>query len=368
MLELLKKEAFAYKIFGQLLRAFLFSKNLHSKCSLPQFLKQFVQLCHEALTNPGKTIDDVATEALGSDREALSGKVAMVTGANSGLGLQCARVLQSYGCHVIWAVRNVKKAQVALEELQAQEGDKLTGKATILQVDISDLTTVKPFVTEFLSLGLPLHMLILNAGIMAPVKWEATKQGMESMFATNNLGHFLMSELLMPKLEETAKQSSDVRVVILSSGASQMCDGLDLSKCPVPKEEYHEIGDYCVTKAIDAFHARALQKKYEGTGIRATAVHPGIIETGLLAHNPGISSLFYQSKTFAPFRKNIPQGSATTLYCAVSPDVVKQVDEGWFYYYNCAPQYTTGITKPGVADHLVDEVEARQLELVKPYM
>ena len=69
---------------------------------------------------------------------------------------------------------------------------------------------MKPFVAAFLKLNLPLHMLILNAGIMAPLAWEPSKQGFESMFATNNLGHFLMTELLTPKLEETAK-TADVR-------------------------------------------------------------------------------------------------------------------------------------------------------------
>merc|ERR1712110_1293048 len=367
-MEAIKTEAFSYKIFGKLIWEFFTNKNLYSKSTLLQFFKGFGQVCHEALTNDGKTIDDVAEDALGKDNcEALSGKVAIVTGANSGLGLQNARVLQKFGCHVIWAVRNVKKAQQALEELQKAEGE-MTGKVTILQVDISDLTTVKPFVTAFLGLNLPLHMLILNAGIMAPVQWEPSPQGFESMFATNNLGHFLMSELLLPKLEETAKHTTDVRIVILSSGAGSMCSNIDLSKCPVPKEEYHELGDYCVTKAIDAFHARYLQQKYKGQNIYATAVHPGIIETGLLAHNPGFGTLFYSSLTFAPFRKNIPQGSATTLYCAVSPEVIKHVDDGYFFFYNHGPQKAVGICAPGKADHLVEACEKRQLELVKPFM
>lgn len=365
---LLKTEAFSYKIFGKLLYDFFTNQNLYSKSTLAQFFKGFFQVVHEAVTNGGETIDEVAESCLGKGNfTALSGKVAIVTGANSGLGLQNARVLQKYGCHVIWAVRNVKKAQKALEELQAEEGT-MSGKATILQVDISDLTTVKPFVNEFLKLKLPLHILILNAGIMAPVKWEPSKQGFESMFATNNLGHFLMSELLLPKMEETAKTSTDCRIVILSSGAGSMCNQIDLAKCPVPKEEYHELGDYCVTKAIDAFHARALQEKYKGKNIFATAVHPGIIETGLLAHNPGFGTLFYQSKTFAPFRKDIAQGSATTLYCAVSPEVIKHVNEGYFFFYNRGPQKAIGICAPGKADHLVQECERRQLELVKPYM
>eukprot|EP00931_Biecheleriopsis_adriatica_P059985 TRINITY_DN35984_c0_g1_i1.p1 TRINITY_DN35984_c0_g1~~TRINITY_DN35984_c0_g1_i1.p1 ORF type:complete len:372 (+),score=75.46 TRINITY_DN35984_c0_g1_i1:66-1181(+) len=368
-LAIVKNELAAYKVFGKLLYEFAFKKSLTSKVSFLQFLKATLRLAHEAVTDSGQSVDDVAEIALGKGNfSALSGKVAIVTGANSGLGLENARVLQMYGCHVIWAVRNPEKAQAALTDLEAKQGERLTGKVTILKVDISDLTSVKPFVEQFLKLDLPLHFLILNAGIMAPVKWEPSKQGFESMFATNNLGHFLMTELLLPKIEETAKAADQVRIVILSSAAAFMCNGMDLKKCPVPKDEYHELGDYCVTKAVDAFHARYLQQKYQGTNIYAAAVHPGIIETGLLAHNPGYGLLFYQSLTFAPFRKRIPQGSATTMYCTVSPDIPQHVKDGYFFFYNYGPQNAIGISKPGVADHLVESCEHRQLELVKPYL
>ena len=133
-------------------------------------------------------------------------------------------------------------------------------------------------------------------------------------------------------------------------------------------DEYHEIGDYCVTKAVDAFHARSLQKKYKGKNIYATAVHPGVIGTNLLAHNPGYGALFYSSATMWAFRKNIPQGAATTMYCAVSPKIKKDVEAGFFYFYNMGPQYMIGISAPGVADHLVDECEKLQRDLVKRYM
>mmetsp|Transcript_36502 Transcript_36502/g.119270 ORF Transcript_36502/g.119270 Transcript_36502/m.119270 type:complete len:204 (-) Transcript_36502:346-957(-) len=126
---------------------------------------------------------------------------------------------------------------------------------------------------------------------MAPPQWEPSKQGYESMFATNNLAHFLVSELLLPKIEETAKTATEARIVILSSAACTMCTSIDLSMCPVPKEEYHELGTYAVTKAIDAFHARYLQEKYRGANIYACAVHPGVIETGLLAKNEGMGTL-----------------------------------------------------------------------------
>lgn len=271
-----------------------------------------------------------------------------------------------YGAHVIWAVRNEKKAQAALAAIEAKEG-KLTGKATILKVDLSDLTTVKPFVTSFLRLNLPLHVLVLNAGIMAPLQWEASKQGFESMFATNNLGHYLMTGLLLPKLEETA-QRAEVRIVILSSAAASMCSGIDVSKVPVPKDEYHELADYCVTKALDSFHARFLQQKYQGKKIYTTCVHPGIIKTGLLSHNPGYGGLFYDSWTFAPFRKGLASGAATTMYCALSPDIPSQVNNGWFFYYNRGPQASMGISKPGVADDLVEKLAQKQHKLVAGYM
>jgi WW domain-containing oxidoreductase len=368
ILQKIRTELQAFKVFGHMIKEFVFNKNLFSKCSLLQYIKSMRLVIHEVFTNNGKSCERVAEDALGKGNfTALSGKVAIVTGASSGLGMENARVLQKYGCHVIWAVRNVKKAQLALEGIREREGE-MSGKATILQVDISDLTTVKPFVEEFLKLKLPLHMLILNAGIMAPTKWEPSKQGFESMFATNNLGHFLMSELLTPTMEQTAQQSADVRIVILSSTAACMCDGFDLSKVPVSKEEYHELGDYCVTKAVDMLHARALQERYKGKNIYATAVHPGIVETGLLEHNFSYGTLFFKSMTFAPFRKDVLQGSATTMYCAVSPEVIEHVNNGCYFFYNRGPQRAIGIPAVGTADHLVEGCEKLQLEMVKPFM
>merc|ERR1712217_296326 len=176
-----------------------------------------------------------------------------------------------------------------------------------------------------------------------------------------------MCELLMPKIEETAKMDEG-RIIILSSAAASFCSGINLSKCPVPEEEYHEWGDYCVSKAIDSFHARYLQKKYHGKNIFTCAVHPGLIDTPLLDHSEGYGSLLFKSLTMAPFRKDILQGSATTLYCALSPDIPKHINDGYFFFFNCGPQHAKGVAKVGVADHFVDDCEARQLELVKPFM
>lgn len=363
----LKNECLAWQSCVKLLGQLCWESKVNTKVSLMQYFAGIFGLICEALTDNGQTCEQVAEACCGKGNfKALEGKVAILTGATSGLGLENARVLMKYGCHVIWAVRNPAKAQYALQEIEKKDG-KYSGKATIIKVDLSDLTTVKPFVRDFLELNLPLHMLILNAGIMAPVKWEASAQGYENMFATNNLSHFLMTKLLLPKLEVTA-ETSDVRVVILSSITASMCSGIDVSKVPVSKEWYHEFADYCVTKAIDSFQARSLQKRYAGSQIYVTAVHPGIINTGLLSHNETFANLFFNSYTLAPFRKGLPSGAATTIYCALSADIPEQVKKGTFFYYNRGPQKSMGIAKPGVADHLVDELEKLQFEMVKAYM
>lgn len=271
-----------------------------------------------------------------------------------------------YGCHVVWAVRNPDKATAALRYMRQADGE-LTGKATILKLELSDLATVRPFVESFLALNLPVHYLINNAGIMAPPEWTASEQGHEAMFATNNLGHFLLTELLLPKVREVAR-SAEVRIIILSSVAGAMCYSLDLSKLPCPREEYHEWAEYGVSKAVDCFYVRHLQRRLSGENVSVCAVHPGVVGTGLGAGNKGLTNMFFGAASLGFFRKNTEKGAATTVHCALSPDVTKQVREGEYYWYNCAPQRPQGIIAPGVRDDLIDGCYERQLELVRPFL
>merc|ERR1712039_181739 len=186
----------------------------------------------EALGTPWcRTCEQVVEDVCGRGNfTSLSGKVAIITGASNGLGLENARCLMKYGCHVVWAVRSPEKAAAVLKTLEEREG-QLSGKATILKVELSDLATVKPFVEAFKALKLPLHYLICNAGIMAPTEWKASAQGYEQMFATNNLSHFLLTELLMPTMKQTAKKDH-VLIVVLSSIAGAACRSIDPAKLP----------------------------------------------------------------------------------------------------------------------------------------
>jgi len=364
-----EEECTALSYFGKLVGDVSQDSAVQQRMDLRSFATGFVGVCGNEAINSWRcpTCEEVVEQACGRGNfAALRGKVAIITGASNGLGLENARCLMKYGCHVVWAVRNPKKAEAALRELEEREG-KLQGQATIIQIELSDLTTVKPFVESFLALGLPLHYLICNAGIMAPTEWTPSPQGFELMFATNNLSHFLLTELLMPKIRETA-ETSQVRIVILSSVAGACCRNVDPAKLPCPREEYHEFAEYGVTKAVDFLHAQHLQSRLGDSNITACAVHPGIIGTSLGSGNKGLTSLLYGGAVTAAFRKSVEKGAATTLYCALRPEVAEQARRGASYYYNCGPQTPLNVMASGSRQDLAERCYERQLELVRPFM
>lgn len=342
---------------------------MSSRISLHTFVNQFaLMLVREGLTNPRLTCERVAQECLGAGRyHALKGKVAIITGASSGLGLEQTRVMLKYGCHVILAVRSPEKAEKLLEELRAKES--LTGRATVLRIDLDDLATVKPFVEKFLALGLPLHYLVNNAGVMTPHEFRASKQGYETQFATNHLAHFLLTDLLLPKLRETRKLTgADVRVVVLSSVGSCLCRPVDLDQMiPPPAETYHGMPEYGISKALNLMHVRELQRRCAADGITCCAVHPGVIKTGLIREGNQDSMNLYESVLFTWMHKDVPQGAATQMYCTLSPDVPEQASRGTYFWYNSGPQRAWGVNAPGVREDLPQKVWAVSEKLVADF-
>ena len=154
----------------------------------------------------------------------------------------------------------LKSGESAVGAELETEGILFSGKATILNMELSDLTTVKPFVPSFLDLKLPLHYLICNSNIMAPTEWLPSKKNFELQFATNNLSHFPLTELLLPKLQETMR-SWEVQVVILTSVAGACCFDLDPQKLPCPIAEYHDAVEYAVSKAVDCLTCPPVAEK-----------------------------------------------------------------------------------------------------------
>jgi len=346
----------------------IFDPKMSSRLGLKSFLVDFVGLLlHEGLTNPGLSCEQMAERSLGKGNlAALKGQVAIITGSSGGLGLEQARVLLKFGCHVVFAVRSPAKAEGLLRELRAKE--QLGGQATILRLDLDDLTSVKPFVQQFLDLGLPLNYLVNNAGVMTPVDFRTSKQGFETQFATNHLAHFLLVELLLPKLSETRAGGAEARIVILSSAACVLCKNISVDQfIPPAKEDYTGTAEYGISKALNLFHCRELQRRCKESGVLCCAVHPGIINTGLTQEKNPSTTLLYESILFRWMHKSIPQGAATQMYCTLSKDVPKEIQQGTCLWYNMGPQRAVGVAAPGVRDDLCAKLYDASLELVKRF-
>ncbi|KAI7743095.1 hypothetical protein M8C21_013589 [Ambrosia artemisiifolia] len=261
------------------------------------------------------------------------GLTAIVTGPTSGIGLETARVLALRGVHVVMAARNVEAAAECKETII-----KGCPNATIdvMELDVSSLESVRNFANEYISKGLPLNILIANAGVMAP-PFSLSKDGVESQFATNYLGHFHLTNLLLDTMKNTAKNcGKEGRIVLVSSEVHRltykggiMFDKLNDEKC------YNSFYAYGQSKLANILHAKELTRrlKEEGVDITVNALHPGVIATNLSRHSSCMSVCLYG--LFKHLQKNIPQGASTTCYLALNPKV-KGVSGEYFADNNVA--------------------------------
>jgi len=254
----------------------------------------------------------------------LTGKVALVTGPTSGIGVETARVLALRGARVVLVARNNEKLQTTKALILAS-----VPSATIdtIVADLSDLGSVQKAARQFLALDIALDLLILNAGIMALPTRCSTTQGFEKQVGTNHLGHFLLTRILQDKL-----LASHGRLVVLSSSAHRFADYSFLSEERLETQPYNEWVAYGNAKAANLMFANEFHRRYsEKHGVSAFSVMPGGIHTGL----QGDVSLWIHFKWLIVtpfFFKSIQQGAATTLVAATTadPDV-----DGGKYFEDC---------------------------------
>ncbi|VFQ79901.1 unnamed protein product [Cuscuta campestris] len=248
-----------------------------------------------------------------------SNLTAIITGGASGIGLEVARVLALRGAHVIIAARNMDAAREAKELIL--KGNNIA-RVDILNLDLGSLKSVKAFADDFKALHLPLNILINNAGVMF-CPFQLSKDGYEMQFATNHLGHFYLTNLLLDKMKETAKVTGvQGRIVNLSSVAHLYTYKEGIRFDMVNDEAgYHEKMAYGQSKLANLLHANELSRRLreEGTNITVNSVHPGIIWTNLMRHSVLFSKIM---KLFTwMLWKNVHQGAATTCYVALHPDL-----------------------------------------------
>ncbi len=245
----------------------------------------------------------------------LRGQVHLVTGANTGIGRVTAIELCRRGAHVVLACRSKERTQAALDEIAALDD---AGAADFLPLDLGSLDSVKACAQAFLAMDLPLHGLINNAGLAG--HQGATAQGFELTFGVNHLGHFLLTDLLLHKL----KESAPARVVNVSSQAHYKAKAIDFEALRKPQNHVVGLGAYEVSKLCNVLFANELARRMEGTGVTTYSLHPGVVASDVWRKVPwpfrGLMKLFMISNE---------EGAQTTLHCAASPEAAEQT--GLFY-------------------------------------
>ncbi|XP_040933779.1 short-chain dehydrogenase TIC 32, chloroplastic isoform X3 [Gossypium hirsutum] len=237
-------------------------------------------------------------------------------GASSGIGTETARVLALRGVHVIMGVRNVAAGRDVKEAIVKEIP---TAKVDTMELDLSSIASVRKFAADFSSSGHPLNLLINNAGIMA-TPFMLSKDNIELQFATNHIGHFLLTNLLLDTMKKAARTSKrEGRIINVSSEAHRYTykEGIHFDKIN-DQSGYSNFAAYGQSKLANVLHANELAKrlKEDGVDITANSLHPGAIVTNLFRHMGPISGLVNIFGKIA--LKNVQQGlglsSRTSCY------------------------------------------------------
>jgi NAD(P)-dependent dehydrogenase (short-subunit alcohol dehydrogenase family) len=264
-------------------------------------------------------------------KKRLDGKVAIVTGSNSGIGYETALDFAYRGARVIMACRDSKKAEQAAKEIIKLTKNK---NVDVEFLDLSDLDTVRSFANKMNETLDRLDILVNNAGIMMTPKWE-TKQGYEIQFGTNHLGHFLLTNLLIDIMVKTGS----ARVINVSSLAHNHFqinwDDINL------KTNYNTIAAYSQSKIANILFTKELANKYGDKGVLCFSLHPGAVRTELMKYaGEGLFRWFpYLLRIVYPFwmivTKSSKEGAQTSIFLAVEDEISKY---NGYYFSDCKPK------------------------------
>jgi len=272
--------------------------------------------CEDVSSEFGRrsTADDVTA---GLD---LSGKTALVTGCNSGIGYETMRTLALRGAHVLGTARTLERGQEACASVE--------GRATPLVLELTEFETAVQCAQQVRAMGAPLDILICNAGAIFDELWHVN--GVEAHFVTNHLGHFVLVNQLLD-LVVAAPQG---RVVIVGSRAHENApdDGIQFDDL-AGESWFATQRAYGHSKLANGLHALELARRLEGTRATANVVHPGVVRTNIARNLPAWQELAFRIAGYL-FLKSSAQGAATTCYVATNPDLQ---DVSGCYFADCNP-------------------------------
>ena len=235
-------------------------------------------------------------------------RVALVTGGSAGIGLEIARGLFHAGHRVVLAVRSREKGEAAASDIAAGAREV----PSVLEVDFASGRSIRSFADAFLSMHESLDVLVNNAGTWSTSRRE-TGEGIELVWATNQLGYFLTTALLRPALERAPR----ARVV---SVASDLARDLDLTDVSFKRRRYTGVASYAQSKQANRMWTRALARRLSGTRVTANSMHPGGVATGLFGKGGGVIGKL-AGLVMSRLGRSPKEGADTALWLATSEEV-----------------------------------------------
>ncbi|OWF50392.1 retinol dehydrogenase 12-like [Mizuhopecten yessoensis] len=268
-------------------------------------------------------------------KKRLDGKTVIITGCNTGIGLETAKELSARGARVVMACRDVKKATEAAETVKTFSGNT---DVSIQRLDLASLESVRKFAERMNEKEERIDILINNAGVMMCPKWKS-EDGYEMQFAVNHLGHFLLTNLLLDRM----KKSAPARIINVSSSAHYRgkinFDDINSDK------DYSSMAAYAQSKLANVLFTKELSKRLQGTGVTTNALHPGVVNTELPRHvQARITIIFLLGPIIKPFLKTPLQGAQTNLHCALDENLDNVSGK---YFSDCAEK---GPSKAALVD------------------
>ncbi|MCW1820514.1 short-chain dehydrogenase [Mycolicibacterium conceptionense] len=254
----------------------------------------------------------------------MRGKTCVVTGATSGLGKESARALAAAGAHVVLAARNADALAGTRDWVRAEVP---WAQVSCVVVDLASLDSVRTAATQIAAVAPVIDVLMNNAGVMF-TPFGHTRDGFETQFGTNHLGHFTLTVLLRTQFVK------GTRIVNLSSEGHRLGD-IDLDDPNWQRRGYDKFAAYGAAKTANILHAVALDRRLHERGIRAFAVHPGMVATNLARHmsREDVVAVSGQARSHAIEVLTPEQGVATQVWAATSPDLDGR---GGVYLADCA--------------------------------
>jgi retinol dehydrogenase-12 len=260
-----------------------------------------------------------------------SGRTFLITGGNTGIGQATAIALGRDGGRVFIACRSAAAGAAAVERIKAESG---SAEVWLLPLDLASLDSVRACAAAFLDSGEPLHVLVNNAGV-GGVR-GLTADGFELHFGVNHLGHFALTQLLLPRLSSSGP---DARIVNVSSEAHFNARGIDFAVLRRRTASFAGMREYAVSKLCNVLFTQELARRH--SDVHAYALHPGVVASDIWRRVPRLARPLITRRMLT-----VEQGAVTSVYCATAPQVAQ--DNG-LYYDKSAERPASNVATPELA-------------------